>query len=298
MSILVIGGTAVDIIFPSVPRLPAWPRHTEFTPTNLVLLGQAPLVTIGGNGANAAYVAGRAGARVTLCSNAGRDSFGLLAQQWLSSAGARLKLLPGRVRTAVNVTAANARMQRATFFYPGTSIALPRRTTGFRRVLVCGWPHPPLTALARHLPLWREAGSRTALDVGPLISGNPPSLASLRPVLDELDLFLGNEHELLAITRTSRLSAGLNRLRQIFAGDVVIKLGPRGALWLPAGAGSPQHFDGRRTRAVNTVGAGDTFNGALLAALDRRSDFPAALRAANATAARVVRSPRGVLGLP
>jgi ribokinase len=298
MSILVIGGTAVDIIFPAVPRLPAWPDHTEFTPANLVLLGQAPLVTIGGNGANAAYIAGRAGARVTLCSNAGPDAFGRLAQQWLSAAGAKLKLLPGRARTAVNVTAANARLQRATFFYPGCSVPLPLRTTGYRQVLICGWPHPPLTALARLLPRWRATGSRTALDIGPLIAGRPPSLARLRPVLDGLDLFLANEHELFSITRTSSVTGALDRLRRVYTGDVVVKLGSRGALWLPAGAHSPRHFSGRRTKAVNTVGAGDTFNGALLAALAERCDFPAAMRAANTTAARVVRSPHGVLGLP
>jgi ribokinase len=50
-------------------------------------------------------------------------------------------------------------------------------------------------------------------------------------------------------------------------------------------------------RVVNTVGAGDSFNGGLLGALARGEEFPAALRVAMRTAARVVSSPKGILGI-
>jgi ribokinase len=77
----------------------------------------------------------------------------------------------------------------------------------------------------------------------------------------------------------------------------VIKLGADGALWLPSGSAKPQRVPGHRIVVANTVGAGDTFNGALLAALERGRSFPAALRFANAMAASVVRSARGVVGV-
>jgi ribokinase len=296
MSLLVVGNTVVDVIFPGVPQLPRWPRHTEFTRTNLALVPAAPLVTLGGNGANAAYVAARCGARVALHSPAGADPFGKLAARWLRDAGCRVRVPQRPQRTAVNVTAANARFQRATLFYPGAAPTLPRAVRGFRRVLVCGWPHSPWPELARRLGAWRRAGIWTALDAGPIL-GRAPTLAELRPVFAGLDLLLLNRHEAQAITRTRTPAAAAHALRRGCSGDLVIKLGADGALWLPAGSAKPQRVPGHRIVVANTVGAGDTFNGALLAALERGRSFPAALRFANAMAASVVRSARGVVGV-
>jgi sugar/nucleoside kinase (ribokinase family) len=66
---------------------------------------------------------------------------------------------------------------------------------------------------------------------------------------------------------------------------------------VPSGKHEAIHAPGCTVRVCNTVGAGDAFNGALLAALDRHAGFPAALRYANTAAASVVSSSRGVLGL-
>src|ERR1700744_6169656 len=114
MSLVVIGGSAVGIIIAGAARLPVWPRHSEFTPANLVLLGQSPLVTLGGNGANAAYVAARSGARVALATNIGDDALGTVARNWLKDAGCRMLGPVRATSTAINVTAANAQHARAT----------------------------------------------------------------------------------------------------------------------------------------------------------------------------------------
>ncbi len=82
MSLFVIGGTAVDIIVTRAPRFPVWPQHNEFTSANLVLLEKSPLVTLGGNGANAAYVAACGGAGVDLATNIGADALGTTARHW------------------------------------------------------------------------------------------------------------------------------------------------------------------------------------------------------------------------
>jgi ribokinase len=296
MPLLVVGCTVVDVIFRNVSRLPMWPRHTEFTATNLVLLREAPLVTIGGNGANAAYVAGRCKTSVVLSSNVGRDWWGDQACRWLADAGCRVRTATVRSRTAVNVTAANARMQRATLFFPGAGPRVPLEAKGFTHALVCGWPHPTSAVLARALRQWRKSGVTSAYDVGPIL-GEPPTLASFSAALQYLDLFLANQHEFLAVTKAKTINEGLGRLRRAFQGDVVIKLGPQGAVWIPAGDMRQVKIAGIRIEARNTVGAGDTFNGALMAAREQGLDMPTALRAANRAAASVVRSARGVLGL-
>jgi ribokinase len=296
MALLIVGCTVVDLIFPRVPRLPVWPEHTEFTSRNLTLLKEPPLITIGGNGANAAYVAARCGARVTLHSNAGRDWFGQQARHWLAEAGCEVATPIRAPHTAINVTAADRRLRRATLFYPGETSKAPSSARGFAYVLVCGWPHPPWNVLAGRLRGWHSAGLRTAFDAGPFL-GVAPTLTQLKSVLAVLALLLVNEHEILAITRARGLDAALLRLRRVFAGDVIVKRGARGACWLPARTAERREFAGPKVRAYNTVGAGDTFNGALLAALDHGASFPAALNFANRAAASVVRSPRGVLGL-
>ena len=296
MSITIVGNTVVDLVFPGLTRLPEWPRHTEFTPTNLVFPPHPPIVTLGGNGANAAYVAARCGAAVVLHTRLGADSLGGLARRWLADAGCRVE--SGRsAATAVTVTAANRRHQRATFFYPGGDLTMPgRRAPAASHLLVCGWPHLPRARIATGLKAARRRGSFTALDVGPIL-GPAWTLASLREVFAALDLFLANEFEVRAITRGASLDQAVLRLRRHFPGHIVIKRGARGALWMPAGADRMQPVPVRRIKAVNTVGAGDTFNGALLALLARRIPWPAALRAACATAAGVARSGRGVLGV-
>ncbi len=298
MNLLVSGGTVVDLIFPRVPRLPTFPNHTEFTARNLVLLTHAPIVTLGGNGANAAYAAARCGAAVTLVTDIGGDPLGNLASAWLKQAGCRLLHPQDRKsRTAVNVTAANHRLQRGTFFYPGAPVFLPANIPRCDYFLVCGWPHPPFSSIAQRFRRYHEQGTQTALGIGPLL-GQAPSLRQLAEIFQHLQLFLANEHELLAITRTTSLPAAVRHLRQIYAGNAVIKRGPRGAVWLPPQTAERVNCPGLKKRAINTVGAGDSFNGALLAALGRGTEFPMAIAYANAIAASVVQSKEGILGMP
>ncbi len=298
MSLLVVGGTVVDIIITRAPRLPSWPRHSEFTPANLVLLPHEPLVTLGGNGANAAYVAACGGARVHLQTNIGRDPFGEVVRGWLESAGCQL--LPSRKagHTALNFTAANKRQARATFFYPGTAPLLPgprALPAGTTHVLVGGWPHPPFPQLEAWFRARRGEGRFTALDTGPFL-GRPWTLAKLRPLLSSLSLLLTNEYETTTLMRNKDLSACLHKLRQGFDGHVIIKQGSQGALWLPAASDKPRRIKAPLVRTVNTVGAGDSFNGALLGALTMGMDFSEAARQAVKAASDVVASSRGVLG--
>ena len=296
MNLVIVGGTVVDIIFPQVGHLPQWPRHTEFTATNLVLLENPPLVTLGGNGANAAYVAARCGARVTLHTRIGGDALGGLAEGWLASAGCEVKSTRRSGATAVNVTAANARHERATFFHAGAAPLLPSLPRPPGALLVCGWPHPPLGKLAACFRRLHRQGTLTALDVGPLLNYTW-TLSDLRSVFAGLGLLLANAHEICRLTPAAGVADAIPKLRSYYAGHIVVKCGAEGAWWVPAGEVRPRHFPAKFVRAINTVGAGDTFNGGLLAALVRGHNYPAALRRAAAVAASVVASKCGVLGV-
>lgn len=298
--IVVVGGTVLDVIYRNVPRLPVWPRHTESTPRNLTRVDAPPIVTLGGNGANAAFVAARCGAQVTLCTTLGDDAVGHLAQRWLEDAGCRVVPSPPCAATAMNVVAANARLERAMLFHPGTPVDLRGAADALeqapRWLLICGWPHPALTRIANTFRGVRARGTATALDTGPILD-RPWTLRALRPVLRELDLLLTNEYELRRITAAPSLDAALWRTRAHFRGEIVIKRGRAGAWWSTADGRDVVAICAPLVRAVNTVGAGDSFNGALLAALARGAAFPVAMQSACEVAASVVASPRGVLGV-
>ncbi|MEO6073454.1 MAG: carbohydrate kinase family protein [Burkholderiales bacterium] len=293
----VVGCTVIDVLFTDVPRLPTWPSHAEFTSANLVLLDRAPIVTLGGNGANAAYIAGQQGATVHLYSSMGDDEFGRMAARWLKAAGCAVTGRSRRTATAVNVTAADARHRRATYFYAATAPRLPRlNARAGDAVLVCGWPHPPLDQVAREFKRLRAAGVLTALDLGPIL-GEPWPWTTLEKVLVHTGLLLGNRHEFCTLTGESQLSGAHARMRRVCPGLIVAKLGPAGAAWSSPQHSRPSRVGAGQVRVVNTVGAGDSFNGAFLAALLREVSVPRAVKLAVACATRIVGSGHGVLGL-
>lgn len=124
--LVIAGSTVVVVILPRVPRLPRRPRYTEFTAKNLVRFRHSPLITIGGNGANAALVAARRGARLVLHTALGRDPLGQLVHSWQKTAGCIVHPSFAAHPTALNVTAAGDRQRRATFFFPPLVPKIPR----------------------------------------------------------------------------------------------------------------------------------------------------------------------------
>ena len=76
---------------------------------------------------------------------------------------------------------------------------------------------------------------------------------------------------------------------------VIVKLGKEGAVFGDA-SGSRGEVRGHPIEGVHAVGAGDTFNGMLMAGLVRSLPLAACVESAVERAGRAVRSGRGVLG--
>ncbi len=121
-------------------------------------------------------------------------------------------------------------------------------------------------------------------------------MKELEPLAGSLSLLLANEYELNAIANRSRLPDSLKQVRRHFRGHIVVKRGRHGAWWMPESTNDVRVIPAPKTRAANTVGAGDSFNGGLLAGLVLRHDMQKALTRAVKIAAKVVASSCGVLG--
>ncbi|MGO8947299.1 MAG: PfkB family carbohydrate kinase [Ktedonobacterales bacterium] len=121
------------------------------------------------------------------------------------------------------------------------------------------------------------------LDPGPLAAEIPAG--RLARVLARTTIFTSNAREAYRLTgRESMPEAAAELGRSIAAGGwAIVRVGEQGC-WVAGAEGTPLHVPGRKTRAVDTTGAGDAHTAALLARLAAGDAVPAAARMANIAA--------------
>jgi sugar/nucleoside kinase (ribokinase family) len=117
----------------------------------------------------------------------------------------------------------------------------------------------------------------------------------LHQAIESVDLFLPNEVELLAITRRADVGSALHALRDCRA-RTIVKRGAAGASTLEQGG--RLDVPAFSTTAVDTTGAGDSFNAGFLHAFLRRQPVVECLLAANACGALSTRALGGTGAQP
>jgi ribokinase len=233
----------------------------------------------GGSGANAAVWAAHAGARVRLHGRVGADLAGRLLREEIvargvepalavdpaAPTGTMLVVRSGGERSMVADRGANDRLE------PGD---LPARFEA-RAVLVSGYlvlgEGSREAALAA---LERAAGAVSAVDAAswPLLEAFGPD--RFLEAVARADLLFANEHEARVLAGPDP-EAAARRLAQGRRGAFV-KLGARGAVgWID---GTPLRQGVEPVPDADATGAGDAFDGALLAALARGAPPGEALR--------------------
>jgi sugar/nucleoside kinase (ribokinase family) len=105
-------------------------------------------------------------------------------------------------------------------------------------------------------------------------------LAASTHVISSADALIGT-------TGVNELPAGLTILGQHLKGFVAVTDGPKGVYWLDRvqGPGQVRHMPAFKVKAIDTLGAGDTFHGAFTFRLVERGDVVEAMRFASAAAA-------------
>jgi ribokinase len=141
----------------------------------------------------------------------------------------------------------------------------------------------PTAASLAAARIFRQAGGTVVLDPAPAPKGG-----LVADVLSAVDVITPNETETAGILgwRPETLDDGLKAARQLRERGVattIVKLGGKGlAVSSAGGEGTLQPF---KVNAIDTVAAGDTFNGSLAHALERGLPILEAARFASAAAA-------------
>lgn len=256
----------------------------------------------GGKGSNAAVACARQGALTAVISRIGEDSFGDMAVQLWSREGidtTHIVRAPGE-RSGVAQIWVYADGDNSIAVAPGAGLGLSAAHVGAARGQIAGARvvmasnEVPTEAVLEAFSIARAAGVTTLL--------NPAPARTLpRDLLALCDILTPNETEarvLAGLDGELPLDEAAGALRQLGAAQIIVTLGKQGCM-LYSGNGAGEHIPGWPVGDVlDTIGAGDTFTGALAAALARGMALRDAAVWANAAAAMSVRGRGAIGGMP
>ena len=295
--VTVLGSLNTDISLP-VPHLPA--------PGETVLATAAATFGAGGKGANQAVAAARLDGAVRMVGCCGDDEFGARLRAGLAAEGIEvtgLRAIPGAVSGLALITVDPAGENSiavapgANGLVGGVEVAAAFAQPCDVLVLSAEIPAPALAAALRRAradrvrtvlnlaPVPREAGALLAEGPGWLVVNAQEAAAVAGQPADDVP-----DGPARAQAVAARLAAGPA------GGGVVVTLGAAGAVL--AGPSGTAAVPGFAVTAVDTVGAGDAFVGALAVALASGLDPPAAVTAACAAGAAAATRRGAQEGLP
>ena len=276
--------------------------HVERPPARgETLMASAFDISPGGKGSNAAVAAARQGAKVALVARIGDDDFGRMGLALWAQEGIAVDHvdIAADERSGVAQILVFADGDNSIAVFPGSGAGLSARhveaasaaLTGCKVVMASN--EVPEAATSAAFVLARQAGAITLLNPAPA-RALPDALLALTDVLTP------NESELLLLAGLADGGSVDDAAQALLArgvAAVLVTLGAAGCSLHRAGQ-APVLLAGRVMPVKDTIGAGDTFTGALAAALARGESLPGAMRWANGAAALSVTAHGAVMGMP
>ncbi|QRN38308.1 ribokinase [Pectobacterium carotovorum] len=280
--LVVLGSINADHIL----NLEQFPRPGE------TVIGEQYSVAFGGKGANQAVAAGRSGADIAFIACVGEDDIGTRICQQLSKDNidvSAVEAISGET-TGVALIFVNADAENMIAINAGANAAVsPDYLDRYQQHIIDASAllmqlESPLETVIAAAKLAHEHQTKVILNPAPARE-LPDELLSL------VNMITPNETEAQFLTGiTVETEDDAARAAQVLHDKgietVLITLGSRG-VWLSEN-GQGQRIPGYRVKAVDTIAAGDTFNGALVTALLENKPMSSAVKFAHAAAAIAV----------
>ncbi|MCY0879224.1 MAG: ribokinase [Firmicutes bacterium] len=279
MAVVVVGSINLDLI----ARIKRVPRAGETG------LADSMSTSPGGKGANQALAARRMGADTVLLGMVGDDAFAMQALKFLRQDGVDLSRIGVHPEhpTGLAMIVVEESGQNAITVVPGANRALdegvlhqlqevlrPRDTLVLQLEV-------PFDVVEGCIVIAQKLGARILLDPAPAVERLPKSfyrVQILMPNQVEAETLLGQP---VNDVRSAKQAARQLRGRGVEV--AIVKLGEQGVVW--ATERGIFYVPGEPVPAVDAVGAGDAFAGALAARLDAGDGLAEAIRIANHAAA-------------
>ncbi|MBN7766705.1 ribokinase [Pectobacterium brasiliense] len=280
--LVVLGSINADHIL----NLEQFPRPGE------TVIGEQYSVAFGGKGANQAVAAGRSGADIAFIACVGEDDIGTRICQQLSKDNidvSAVEAISGET-TGVALIFVNADAENMIAINAGANATVtPDYLHRHQQHIIDASAllmqlESPLETVIAAAKLAHEHQTKVILNPAPARE-LPDELLSL------VNMITPNETEAQFLTGiTVETEDDAARAAQVLHDKgietVLITLGSRG-VWLSEN-GQGQRIPGYRVKAVDTIAAGDTFNGALVTALLENKPMSSAVKFAHAAAAIAV----------
>ncbi len=283
--VVVVGSANMDVVL-TVDRVPI-PGET--------LLATSSARYAGGKGLNQAVAAARAGAATTFIGALGGDDSGDFLARVVAEEGLRDDLVrragdaSGQAFIVVDgdgenlIVVASGANSSMTELTGGDAAAIAGASVLLMQLEL---PLPVVAAAAR---VAREAGTTVMLNAAP--AAHVPD-----EMLEVLDFLIVNEYEARIVAGSDELDEACRTLATR-VDCVIVTLGAAGAAIYGSGV-ELVRIPARRVDVVDTTGAGDTFCGALAAAVARGDDVGTAARFATAAASLSVQATGAVPSIP
>ncbi|MCY1148858.1 ribokinase [Enterobacter asburiae] len=281
-NLVVLGSINADHIL----NLESFPAPGE------TVTGNQYQVAFGGKGANQAVAAGRSGANIAFIACTGDDDTGERVRKQLASDNidiATVSVVAGE-STGVALIFVNAEGENVIGIHAGANAALTTERVEAQRAIIAG---------AEALLMQLESPVESVLAAAKIAHENHTTVvlnpAPARVLSDELlalvDIITPNETEAEKLTgilveNDDDAARAARALHDKGIGTVIITLGSRG-VWASVN-GEGRRVPGFKVKAIDTIAAGDTFNGALVTALLEGKRMDDAIRFAHAAAAIAV----------
>lgn len=280
--LIVLGSINIDHIL----------NTTRFPKPGETITGHGYQIAFGGKGANQAVAAGRAGADIQFIAAVGDDEMGKQVCAQLKQDGINIgsvKQIPNE-KTGVALIFVNQQGENEIGIYAGANSAVtPEYLSNYHQDIINADAilmqlETPLSTIETAVKLAKQHNTKVIV--------NPAPAQKLSDeILQHIDIITPNETEAhfltgIEVKNTHDAENAANYLHNKGIAIVIITLGSKGA-WISV-EGQGQLINGYKVNAIDTIAAGDTFNGMLVTALLEDKSLVSAVQYAHAAAAIAV----------